>query len=304
MNKTLIISPSLFGSYFTSNNCDIIYLYKRRNIIKKVQYFIAHLLHLKIEFNCISKKALYHLSMPYDNVIIFDNIFHNKNYNETLEILKTANSKRIIIFFWNIIKFDIDRIPKSWEKWTFDKNESLKYSMKYNGTFYPVKSICKNKKQKYDIFFAGLDKGRKEEINQIKIILDTMHIKTKIMIMSKDLKKIIINNHYPYLPYKKILKYTQRSNAILDITINNQEGLTLRVMESLALRKKLITNNKSINRYIFYNTQNIFIIGIDSYKNLETFLKTPYKDIDFNINTYNINSWLYRITHNEELKNE
>ena len=50
-----------------------------------------------------------------------------------------------------------------------------------------------------------------------------------------------------------------RSSIILDKVYPNQQGLTMRTLESIGAGKKLITTNKSIQHYDFYNTNNIAI---------------------------------------------
>lgn len=71
----------------------------------------------------------------------------------------------------------------------------------------------------------------------------------------------------------------QRSRAILDIVKEGQVGITKRPMEAILFNKKLITNNKAIEKYDFYCPENIFILGKDSLNNLKTFIHTPYKTL-------------------------
>ena len=76
---------------------------------------------------------------------------------------------------------------------------------------------------------------------------------------------------------------------------NGQEGLTLRVLEALFYSKKLITNNKNIKKYDFYNPNNIFIWGVDDEKNLLNFINSDYITIEENIlNRYSYDSWINR----------
>ena len=66
-------------------------------------------------------------------------------------------------------------------------------------------------------------------------------------------------------------------------------------MESIFLKKKLITNNKNVKNFKFYNKNNIFIIGIDKWENLEEFLNKKYHDIDRKIlEKYDFKNWLDR----------
>ena len=66
-------------------------------------------------------------------------------------------------------------------------------------------------------------------------------------------------------------------------------------MESLFLKKKLITSNKNIKNHNFYNKNNIFIIGEDKWKDLDKFINSDYEEIDQSIiNYYDFDEWIKR----------
>ena len=64
---------------------------------------------------------------------------------------------------------------------------------------------------------------------------------------------LYISSHQSYQFYLK-------GNIILDIAHPHQKRLSFRPYEAMGLRKKLITTNKDIANYDFYNPNNIFII--------------------------------------------
>jgi hypothetical protein len=63
----------------------------------------------------------------------------------------------------------------------------------------------------------------------------------------------IFYTHNKWVSYEKILSETISSNCILEILQNNQHGATLRYFEAVCYNKKLLTNNKDIIYYPFYN---------------------------------------------------
>ena len=71
-----------------------------------------------------------------------------------------------------------------------------------------------------------------------------------------------------------------QSNCILDYNQEGQVGLTLRPMEALFLEKKLITNNKDIKNYDFYNPSNIFILGENNIEDIKEFINKPYEKVE------------------------
>lgn len=71
------------------------------------------------------------------------------------------------------------------------------------------------------------------------------------------------------------------SYGLIDLVQCGQSGLTLRVLESVFLNKKLIINNASVKEYDFYNSANIFVLEefIDPDR-LELFLNSDYVESD------------------------
>lgn len=219
-----------------------------------------------------------------DIVIFFDSMLSDK----AIDIVKYKNpNTKIYLFFWNSINennkhlLNKNKIDKFY---TFDKKDAEKYNINYKSQFYSNQIKLKNKPIKYDICFLGRDKGRKELISKIEKQL----IKNNI---TYDIR--VIEQEKDFISYKKYLKMLERSRCILEITANNQTGLSLRAMESLFLSRKLITNNKYIKDYDFYKKENIFIIGQDNWNELASFINTEYVNIDKDIiEKYNFENWL------------
>ena len=72
-----------------------------------------------------------------------------------------------------------------------------------------------------------------------------------------------------------------------------QKGLTIRAVEALFYRKKLITNNGAIRDNAFYHPDNVFVWGEDSPADFDAFLQSPYHEVDKQlIRTYDIEYWI------------
>ena len=66
-------------------------------------------------------------------------------------------------------------------------------------------------------------------------------------------------------------------------------------MEALFLEKKLITNNKDIKNYDFYNPSNIFILGENNIEDIKEFINKPYEKVEQKIiDYYDFEQWLSR----------
>ena len=72
-----------------------------------------------------------------------------------------------------------------------------------------------------------------------------------------------------------------------------QRGLTMRTIEMIGVGKKLITTNKGIRDYDFYNADNIYVIDRENPVVSEEFWTSSYKEISTEIlNRYSIESFV------------
>jgi predicted secreted protein len=72
--------------------------------------------------------------------------------------------------------------------------------------------------------------------------------------------------------------------------------LSFRVFEAMAYQKKIITNNKSIMEYDFYNPNNILVLQNNTYEFESSFFETAYQPIAKEIyDKYTVQSWVKKI---------
>lgn len=85
----------------------------------------------------------------------------------------------------------------------------------------------------------------------------------------------------------------KRSQIILDIAKPGQAGLSFRFFEAMAARKKVITTNKHVLDYDFYNPANILVIDEAEPVIPASFLSEPYVDIPEQIyRKYTLQGWV------------
>ena len=66
--------------------------------------------------------------------------------------------------------------------------------------------------------------------------------------------------HYiKYMKYSKTLELISRSKCLLEVVQEGQVGSTMRSMEALVYRKKLLTNDKSIKSQEYFCKENMFV---------------------------------------------
>lgn len=280
MGKTIIVkwqANNYFVKFIKSDK--IFQLYKTDNYNKACNY-IGKIGYENIPLGKWIKKV-----KENDTIVFFDSFLNNT----AIENAKQKKNVKVIVYFWNKINKNNEHLLKNKlidEFYTFDKEDSIKYNIKYNSQFFTDKIKLKKKKEVYDVCFIGRDKNRKKTINEVIDIFNKQNLKLDIR---------IIETEKDFLPYKKYLNMIERSKCILDIVSNDQKGVSLRGMESIFFKKKLITNNQNIVNYDFYNKKNIFIIGKDNWENLNKFIDNDYKDIDKKIvDYYEFENWIKR----------
>ncbi|MBU3111462.1 hypothetical protein [Clostridium lacusfryxellense] len=95
----------------------------------------------------------------------------------------------------------------------------------------------------------------------------------------------------------------KKSNTVFDMQHNKQSGLTMRTIETLGAKRKMVTTNTNIKKYDFYNENNIFILGNNNLDDIEEFLYNKFVPISEDIyKKYSVHSWVKTII-NEESNN-
>ena len=97
------------------------------------------------------------------------------------------------------------------------------------------------------------------------------------------------------LSRENVIYYLSMSTCVIDFVHPSQSGLTIRSIEALGMRKKLITDNCAIVKYDFYNDSNIYVLGL-SKGNIEEFLLKPYIDLHESIYAkYELRNWVMNL---------
>lgn len=109
-------------------------------------------------------------------------------------------------------------------------------------------------------------------------------MKENIRLFSKKRMKVANSKILTYerVPYAENIRNIKKARVTFEKNIKNQNGLSLRSLECLGYRTKLITTNKDIKNYDFYTPENICIV--DSIEDINKipikFFKEEYKEID------------------------
>ena len=94
------------------------------------------------------------------------------------------------------------------------------------------------------------------------------------------------------------LDVLRKTNTVFDIQHYMQSGLTIRTIEAIGSKRKLITANENIKKYDFYNSNNIYVLNEQNWGGIEDFIRHKYEPIPEEIHKkYSISSWLKTMIH-------
>ena len=170
---------------------------------------------------------------------------------------------------------------------TYDELDAEKFGFGWHTQFFNVKPFqqvasLQNNSFLYDFFFVGYAKNRVEEIQKIHSMLS-----------SYACLFVTIRTTSEYIPYTRYMEMAMQSRCIVEIVHTGDPSCTLRPLEAIAIRRKLLTNNPAVRNYTFYRPQNIFILGQDNLNDLSDFLHSPFEPLPSDIvESYDVNSWV------------
>ena len=211
---------------------------------------------------------LFKLVKSADHLVVVDGVLdYVESWN--LEKCKRINSRlKVSLYLLNSVNASspiMERIRKKiflfpWDNvYTFDNEDSKKYGFIYAGFMYYSKHELPQVEPLCDVHFVGGLKGNREQlINSTYGFLKSNGFKCdfNLMFMSEDDKKQVLDGATYYrgwLPYDYILKKMNKSRCILEICQKGQSGASIRYFEAVCYNKKLLTNNKMITSFPYYN---------------------------------------------------
>ena len=247
----------------------------------------------RYEMEAINKDLL-SLEEKYDYVIKIGLFFLNESI---LKILR-KKGKYLILYHWDVITINYENLFLK-EKIYFDKiasyskKDAEKYNIKYLPSFYFMKDMISNKIDN-EVFTIMSDFQRKEILERIANNLKQKNIKYEIILIDKKLQSSLITIQPESLTLEEIIKKYNKSKVILELVRERNYGCsTLRALDCIGLKKKLITNNKKIINEDYYNKNNILVIDENNIDIPIKFINSPYQELSKEITEkYYIENWL------------
>lgn len=225
-----------------------------------------------------------------------------------------------VLYFPDSIKNNLGAkkiIPLFDDCYTFDKKDAKCMKLSFLPLFYSKNMVdIANKKKclKYDLFFVGT--VHSDRYNFISKIVEQyrqygctsftwFYFPSKVLYYKMCLENPMLIKipkcefQFTILSANELAERLAESRIVLDIQHPQQTGLTMRTIETLGAKKKLITTNEQIVDYDFYDPDNILLVDRNNPIIPIDFITSPYKEVSEEIyKKYNIDNWVETLLHN------
>ena len=263
--------------------------FKYRSPFHRIQNFFS-----KFFFNKNQKKLFYskaikeRLETTFKKQQDFDHIFILRPdlIKEHLPFIK-KHGKKMVAYFWD----SFARIPQGRETiphfdkfFSFEPKNVKDHQLLFLPNFYsPDLTLNKDIKPQFDLSYVASSDERLPTLERMLDSMAHLGLKTNINIVAAE---TIANKNEKSirwftdpLPRNETIRIMNDSRVLLDIAQPKQEGLSFRVFEAMALEKKIITTNKSVTDYDFYDPRNIFLWQHENTIPSTNFFSTPYSPL-------------------------
>lgn len=200
------------------------------------------------------------------------------------EFIKINPKSKRIYYNWDSFKnnkYSLENLKYFNCKFSFDPYDCKEYDLKFRPLFFidEFKKIRYSKRNKdfHLLSISTVHSDRYDITKKIKEWCEKKELKHYVFfyiqafwyyifrkLFDKNFKNVELKNiSFKGLSFENICSLYESSKVILDINHLDQKGLTIRTFEAIGAEKKIITTNKEILKYSFYNPKNIIVIDRD-----------------------------------------
>lgn len=265
-------------------------------LLCKIQYSdrIGKYIHIPFE-KILNYLLLRNISQYNEEIVflIFDRNILGSKYSFLQSIRKKYLKAKIVYIFTNIAKITgasergyLDKLNDWYDVvFAFDPEDAKKYGFSYSPLIYDADPNYKReeKESKEDlVFYVGQAKDRLTGLLSCFEKLKQLGIKTDFHIANvkeEDIKysdEIIYNK---FMPYAECVDSIQKATCLIDVIQGESTGLTIKTCEAVCYDKKLITTNKHVVEYPFYDPR--YIRVVESPDDIDESFFTENKDVHY-----------------------
>lgn len=228
----------------------------------------------KLDFLGFEKNKLFYEIERLQNkkvvVVFFNSSLHHNNYlgNTLFQYKKKWKNLKYVLFYLDIVGAGVSRNADYLRDkglfdliYSVDNRDCEKYGLiKYN-TIYSINQSLQEIIPTKDLYFCGTSKDRSSILKECADNARKFGVSCSIDIAGGinsrdglvDFPGINILEQGKYMNYHTVLKNELQSKCILEVCQKGQVALTLRPYEAVVYNRKILSNNKAILNFAFYD---------------------------------------------------
>ncbi|EDP97866.1 hypothetical protein U8527_17905 [Kordia algicida OT-1] len=308
--KILIIAPFAFGytahiqkalQQYAHVDAQILYLdkpaFQYKNTLHKARNFFSKLFlgkNLKKTFVTDRIKVSLTKLGKQDEIFI---IRPDMLSDDLLKFIKSKTQKIIAYYYDSTRRFPrkVDIIPMFDKVYSYDRLDVSKYNLSFLTNY--IFEESNHAELDYQFFNISTNDYRFPLIENLAKYLKEKNWSYNIQVYNgSDMPAEYVEIITTQKSIQEVSELIQKAKIIVEIQRTEQVGLSFRIFEALGHHKKLITTNKDIVNYDFYDPQNILVVDEHTIEIPADFVTSLYKNIDEAILAkYKIENWVKHI---------
>ncbi len=225
------------------------------------------------------------------------------HFNEQILIFARQNAKKMVAYNYDstaILKLPLSYIGYFDRFFSFEKKDCEIYGFNFITNFnYFDKQQAEQHYFLKAFTIQSLSKGRLYTLNNIAEIFNSYGINNySFIIYGKYISGLNkqIEFRSSRTDFTCLKEKFETSEIIIDLVREQQNGLSFRFFEAMAYEKKVITTNKDVATYDFYNPKNILIIDKENPVIPQEFLQGSYEPLpDAIYHRYTLKTWIQTV---------
>ena len=318
--RILMFAPLFYGyeevikGKLVGSGAEVVLIYENLEKVSSYYQFIKTKMPSKIsgKANEYYLKQIKKHPFDYEYVFVIRGSFLS---TETIGFMKQNFKKdcKYLLYQWDGVsnnKNALNIAPLFDNVLTFDMQDSQNLGWKYRPLFF-IDSFIKDTEKDIDILYmCSLHSDRLRIFNELKQLCASRDLNLKTFMYERRyvyLKRKYLDRKADYLSvsdsevsYKPLTiresyELYGRAKVIVDYTHPRQTGFTMRTIECLGNRCKMVTNNLKVRNADFFSEDNIHVYS-DKLEIADDFISEPYKALDpLLYNYYSIDSFISEI---------
>lgn len=265
--------------YNVNNNTDVKFVLDKSNKQRITDFLlknkIRRLTRGLIDFICYDEGELYDAcqkaSVSYDNVVV---LFLNASFvyrpyvaHTLIKYKQTLTNLKYVLLYLDIIESGVSMNANYLREngvfdfvYTIDKADSIEYKLPLWNTLYSKAERYDSIELQMDMYFCGASKKRWDVFERLAKDTAKHSVNLVMDIVPTEIESSIQRNNNinilpkgKYLSYEEVLLRELQAKCILEVVQKGQSALTLRPYEAVVYNRKLLTNNRSILEFEFYD---------------------------------------------------